>query len=161
MKKLLMVIPFIFLLCITFSCQQGERVLVEPKEDIEADKQALKNIVADVNAAINAADVDRIVSFYSDDAVRIPPKGPIAFGKEAISSEVEQVFEVCTIQENDVVKEIKVSGDLAVIHVIFSAIITPKAGGEPIEAKGDWLWVLERQANNTWSWTYSIWTSDN
>ena len=37
MKKLFMVLPLVFLLCFTFSCQQGEE---EAVVDVEADAEA-------------------------------------------------------------------------------------------------------------------------
>ncbi len=37
MKKLLMIIPLVFLLCITFGCKQGEEVAEEPAVDVEAE----------------------------------------------------------------------------------------------------------------------------
>jgi hypothetical protein len=42
MKKLLMVIPLVILLCFTFSCQKGEEVAEEPVVDISADIEACK-----------------------------------------------------------------------------------------------------------------------
>jgi uncharacterized protein (TIGR02246 family) len=158
MKILLMVILLVFLCCFTVSCQQGEELATV---DVEADVQAIKDIAADANMAINAADIDWIVSFYADDAVRIPPKGPIAIGKEAIRSRVQELFEEYTIQENDVVKDVKISGNLAVAHVIFSGIVTPKSGGEPTEGKGNCIWVFRREPNDAWTCIYSIWTSDS
>lgn len=53
MKRTLKVIPLVFLFCITISCQQSERVLVVPKADVESDIQAIKDIVADYNVALN------------------------------------------------------------------------------------------------------------
>lgn len=41
MKKLLMVIPLVLLLCFTFSYQKGEEVAEEPVVDIEAEKEAI------------------------------------------------------------------------------------------------------------------------
>jgi hypothetical protein len=35
MKKLLIIIPLVFLLCITFGCQQGEKVAETTKEEVQ------------------------------------------------------------------------------------------------------------------------------
>ena len=47
MKKLFMILPLVFLLCITFGCQQGEEVVEEPVVDIAAEKQAAEKVIYD------------------------------------------------------------------------------------------------------------------
>ena len=45
MKKLLMIIPLVFLLCLTFSCQkQAEEVAEEPVVDVEAEKANIQSV---------------------------------------------------------------------------------------------------------------------
>ena len=61
MNKLLLSIHLVFLFCFIVGCQQGERVLVESKPDVEADIQAIKDIIADINTAVSAADVNTIM----------------------------------------------------------------------------------------------------
>ena len=152
------VIPLIFLFFIASSCEQSERVLVEPKADVEADIQAVKDIVADVEVAANAADLDKLVSFCADDMIRIFPNAPALIGKEAYRSRFQEIFEQFILQEEDKVENIMVSGDLAVAHVIFSAIIKPKTGGESTQPKlnGNWILVLKRQPDDAWKVIYSI-----
>ena len=158
MKKIVRVIPFVFLLFIVYSCQQSERALLEPKVDVEADIQAIKDIVSDINAAVNAADIERLVSFCADDMVRIFPNVPPLIGKEAYRSRFQEIFDQFNLQEEDVVENVIVSGDLAIAHVIFSVIVTPKADGEPVQPKlnGNWLLALKRQPDNAWKVIYSM-----
>ncbi len=64
MKKLLMVIPLVFLLCFTFSCQQGEEVAEEPVVDVEAEKEAVAECFhAYVDTAVEG-DIEKLKSFY-------------------------------------------------------------------------------------------------
>jgi hypothetical protein len=102
MKRLFMLIPLALLCCL--GCQQGERVLVEPKADFEADIQAIKDIVAETNAAVNSADIEKFMSFYADDAIEIPPNGPAQIGKEVIGSGIQQFFDEVTCQEGTVLR---------------------------------------------------------
>ena len=94
MKKILFTIPFLFLFCVSFSCQQGERVLVESKADVEADIQAIKDIFAVYNAGINASDIDGVMSTYADDPVVIRPNEPAEIGKEAVPA-LANYYELC------------------------------------------------------------------
>ena len=132
MKRLLTIIPLVILLCFTFSCQQGEEAAEEPVVDVEADKEAIKKITDDFNAALNAGDIDKLVSLFTDDAVRIPPNKPPLVGKEAIRSSFQEYLDQFTVQSEGVIVDLKVSGDLAFVRGSWTSINTPKTGGEPL-----------------------------
>ena len=160
MKNTFMVIPLVFLFCLIVGCQQGERVLVEQKPDVEADIQAIRDRVAELSAAIKAADIDRVMSLFADNAVRIPPNEPAQSGKEAIRNDFQQIFDEYTLQEDGVVADVNVSGDLAVIHLTYSGIATPKAGGESGKYHGNWIIIFEKKSDDTWKVIYSIWSDE-
>ena len=84
MKKLFMVLPLVFLLCFTFSCQQGEEVAEEPVVDVEADIAAIESLTNQVMNAWNEGDFEAFMATIADDAVHMPPGYPILIGKEAI-----------------------------------------------------------------------------
>ena len=157
MKRMLRVISLVFLCCFTFGCQQGEKAA----SDSAADIQAIKDIVADTNDAINASDIDRFMSFYADTAIEIPPNKPAQTGKEAIRSSIQQFFDEVTCQEDDVVKAVHVGGDLAVAHVVYSGVATTRDGGELREGNGNIIMVLEKQSDDSWKRTYTIWSDEN
>jgi len=159
MKNTFMVITLVFLCCFIVGCQQGERVLVEPKTD-EADIQAIKGIVADYQAAINTSNVDGVMKAYADDALEIRPNEPALIGKEAIRGRKQKLFEDAALQEEYVVKNTELSGDLAVAHVAWSASFTIKAGGESGNTQGNWIWVFRRQSDASWKLIYSIWSDE-
>ena len=156
MKTLLIVIPLV-LLCF-LGCQQGEEVATV---DVKADIQAIKDTVADINVAVNEADIEKLMSFYADDAVEILPNKPANIGKEAIRYMIQQMFDLMILQENWVVKDVKISGNLAVAWVAWSAIITPKTSGESGEGKGNWIMVFEKQSNGSWKFIYTIHSGEN
>jgi len=154
-----MLIPLVFLCCL--GCQQGERVLVESKADVEADIQAIKDTIAELNGAVNSADLYKLVSIYGDDAVRIPPNEPPSVGKAAIQQSAQQMFDnMSPREEKDVVEDIRVSGDLAVAYVKWSSLITPKTGSEPFDVNGNWILVFKRESDNSWKIIYSIWNDE-
>ena len=161
MKRTLKVIALVFLFCITNSCQQGERVLVESKADVEADIQAIKNIVADYNAALNESDVARMMTIYADDAIEIRPNQPAFFGKEAIRSGKQNMFSEVNITEKDDIKSVEVSGNLAVAHFVWSANATFTESGNPANSKGNAIRIFERQTDGAWKCIYSIWSNED
>ena len=70
------------------------------------------------------------------------------------------MFDEISTQEKDIVENVEVSGDLGVAHVIWSALVTPKAGGEPFNANGNWILVFKRESENSWKIIYSIWSDE-
>ncbi len=128
--------------------------------DVEADIQAIKDIVADTNAAINTSDIEKFMSFCADDVVEIPANKPAIIGKEAFRSFSQQMMNEATLQEDDIVKTVHVSGDLAVAHILWSAIVTPKDTQEPSNAKGNMIQVFERQTEGAWKRIYTIFSDE-
>ena len=136
------VIPLIFLLFITSGCEQSERVLVEPKVDVEADIQTIKASVKEYEVAVNTADIDRYLQLYADDVIDIYPNKPALSGKEAIRKRAQKLFEEVTLQDVYTVQNVKVSGNLAVAHVTLAAVITIKVSGESFKTNGNWILVF-------------------
>jgi ketosteroid isomerase-like protein len=162
MKRLLMVIPMVFLLCFAFSCQQGEEVAKEPVVDVEADVEALKNMVNEWMALYNASDFERLVSFYyEEDAVRMPPDIPMLRGKAAILARFKKDIEQSDEHlDSSIIEDVRVSGDMAMVRGNDTGTSTPKGGGEPTRFDSKWLGIFERQPDSTWKCIYEIWNSN-
>jgi uncharacterized protein (TIGR02246 family) len=160
MKKLFMVLPLVFLLCFTFGCQQGEEVAEEPAVDVEADIEAIRKIPVDFNAAMSTGNVDKLVSLFADDAVRIPPNNPPFVGKEAIRGLFQQHLDQFTVQSEGVIVDLKVSGDLAFFRGSWNSIDTPKDGGEPFKGNGSFVQVVQKQPDGSWKVICNIWSNE-
>ncbi len=163
MKKLLMILPLAFLLCFTFSCQQGEEVAEEPVVDVGAEIAAIKALNDEWLALYNAGDFDTLVSiFYAENAVQMSPNTPILEGKEAILSSLkksrEESEEHC---ESSVTEDVLVYGDLAVARGTDTGTTTPRDGGEPAKYNIKWVIAYERQSDGTWKCVYEIWNDNN
>ena len=160
MKRMSMFIPSVFLFFFTFGCQQGEKVVGE-SVDVEADVQAIKGIIAEWNTAVNAGDIERSMSHRADNEIIIPPNEPAIVGKEADRRFHQQWYDQLIFKEDDVVKDVHVSGDLAVAHVTWSAVVTPKAGGEPIKSNGNTIMVFKKQPDGVWNCIYLIYSDES
>ena len=160
MKKFLMIIPLVILLCFTFSCQAYEE---KPAVDITADIEALKNMVDEWMALYNAGDFERLVSFYyAEDAVTMPDNEPILEGREAILSGFKKDNEMNDSSQVDssITEDVRVSGDLAMVRGVDIGINTPKGGGEPIKYNQKWVGIFERQPDGTWKCIIGIGNSN-
>jgi len=161
MKKLLMIIPLVILLCFTFGCQQGGEVAEEPAVDVEADVEALKKIEEEWAAANTSGDIDKLVSFFTDNAVNIPPNEPALIGKEAIRDWFQQYFDQFTMEEDGTIVDVQVASDLAFTRGAFTSIQTPKAGGESLKSNGSWVTIYRKQSDGTWRCICNIWSDES
>jgi len=83
-KKLLMVLPLVFLLCFAFSCQKAEEAAEEPAVDIALEKEAVSKVAEMMVAAEVRQDADAAVSFCTDDVIVQPPDMPQIIGTQAL-----------------------------------------------------------------------------
>jgi len=161
MKKLFMVLPLVFLLCFTFSCQKGEEVAEEPVVDVEADVEAIKDMLENQYVSIIAkGDFERWLAFCTEDVIFMPPNSVVLKGKDAIREFVQPYFEQFNLETDVTVDEIEVSGDWAFARWHYSAQYIPKAGGDAIPENGKEIWIFKRQADGTWKCSHAIWNSD-
>lgn len=151
MKKFLMILPLVFLLCFAFSCKQSEQPTEEPAVDAEADVAAIRALLDEWYAAYNSGDADKLVSLYSDDALIMGYGEPTQVGKEAILASFKEGFEKYDLHvDNGIIEDVRVSGDLGMARGTDYGTMTPKDGGEPIKGNVRWVAVYERQADGTW-----------
>jgi len=66
MKKILMIIPLVILLCFTFSCQKGEEVAEEAKAELD-----LKPIADKLIEVFNSNNATTLAQLYTEDQVTI------------------------------------------------------------------------------------------
>jgi ketosteroid isomerase-like protein len=158
MKKLLMILPLVLLLCFTFSCQKAE----EPVVDVEADIEAVRNWVKESYAAADSGDVEDYISFWVEDVIWMPPNAPIIQGTSAIKEILQPYFEQLTIHREISAEEIEINDDFAFTRINSDEKYTPRTGeGESIEASFKAIILLQRMADGTWLGTHYIWNSNN
>ncbi|MEE8179961.1 MAG: nuclear transport factor 2 family protein, partial [bacterium] len=91
MKKLLTILPLVFLLCFTFGCQNKEAMaeLEELKAQAQAEEQNmadLKKLAENVQKAWDNQDMNALVQLYAEDAVMYIPGEPEPVrGRKAIA----------------------------------------------------------------------------
>ena len=72
---------FLFLLSISTACQSGTT-----SDTRTADEAALRKLDDEWSKAVGSRDVEKTISYYTDDAVVMPPNIPTLTGKEPIRS---------------------------------------------------------------------------
>ncbi|UCC41415.1 MAG: SgcJ/EcaC family oxidoreductase [Candidatus Aminicenantes bacterium] len=162
MKKLLTIIPLVFLLCFTFGCQKGEEAAVDVGVDVDAEKAALREMLNQYAVAANTGDFDLWISLWTDDGVQMPPDTPARIGIEQIREAMKPGFDQMTVDITITIIEAKVYGDLGLTRCEYTLDMTPKAGSETIHAMRDGkaLTLYERQSDGSWKIIYDCFNSN-
>jgi len=150
MKKLLMILPLVILLCFTFGCQQGEEVAeevgVKPLSD--EDVAAIKALGPALDKAALAKEWDTILSLFTEDSMLMGPNMPVIKGRSGHRAFIESLKPSHTEHRIDIV-EVDGYGDIAYGICTYSEALTV-GGGEQIEDKGKILGVFRKQSDGQW-----------
>jgi len=147
MKKLLMVIPLVFLLCFTFSCQQGEEVAEEPAVDVEAEKANIQSVFDQYVKAWKTLNIDLFAEIFSHDADMVIFDAETRYDgweawQERLQNSIELIEDVnVTFREYSI--KVHPSGTIAWLSAFEDATWTLE--GQPDEVTGMRItWVLEK-----------------
>ena len=151
--KLLFVCGCVFLLSFTFG---SPAAAADTK--IEQD---LRDLDAKWSAAAGAKDIDKTVSYYSEDAVVMPPNAPSAKTRETIRSAWKEMLTTpgAAIRWKATKVEVAKSGDLAYVSGTYEETMTD-ASGKSVKDHGKYVEIFKQQADGTWKVVADIWNSD-
>lgn len=123
-----------------------------PQVDIETEKAAIRELT-DVEwmEAGKAKDIDRWISFHTDDALLVLPNAPLISGKEAIRALVSEMIAAPGWAARWETTEIEVSrsGDLAYSYGPQENTVHD-AEGNPVISRLNWVGTWEKQVDGTW-----------
>ncbi len=124
-------------------------------------EQTLRDLDAQWSAAAGAKDLDKTVSFYSDDAIVMPPNASAARTKEAIRKLWQDLIASpgFVISWKATKIELAKSGDLACLSGTYEFAMND-ASGKPVNDHGKYVEVWEKQADGKWKCGTDIWNSD-
>jgi ketosteroid isomerase-like protein len=133
-----------------------------PPDTHDADIQAIKTTETAWAKDAAAKDVDKFVSYYTDDASILLPNAPIITGKESIKSALKPLMGdpnfslTFASTKQDVAK----SGDLG--YTIGGYTMTMSGGKDkgPITEKGKYATVFRKQADGSWKAVADMLNSD-
>lgn len=126
----------------------------DPKAAIRAADEKLQQAVAN-------GDLERIMSFYADDAVMLPAAEPIVTGKEAIRAEWKHVLGIPGMENVSTLKHVDVSssGDMGYSRGTYmSRMVGTK--GEPLIEPGKWVSIWKKQNDGDWRIVVDTYNTD-
>ncbi len=159
MKKLLLILPMVFLLCFTFGCQNGEEVAEEPVVDVEADKTAIAMVREKELTAFDLGDVEGLNDIVTEDIVLDTPNRPAIIGKEANRAFSEALFARFDYEATYLVDELVIEKNWAFDRGVWIEKRLPKDGGEQSQLSFGILQLYKRQSDGSWKLARLIWNS--
>jgi len=130
------------------------------KQDCRADSAAVREIrsVADgIIAADNQRAIDRVLGFYSADAILMPPnEGPVQ-GRPAIKPRYETLFEQFDPAIEGHVDEACVSGSTGFVRGRNTGAMKGRAGQRERTLNDVYLMLLRREPDGMWRITHLMW----
>ncbi len=128
----------------------------------EADLQSIRDFVAQLDAAINAGDLDALMALYSDSVIQMPPNEPLIQGKDALRARTGDWFAIYNAESWSTVEYARVMGDRAFVRLSYVESATPKVEGEgaAFSVKGKWVVMLASKPDGSWQITNEIWNED-
>ena len=148
---------FVLLLSLAAACQKQTGT-----DTRAADEAMLKNLDAEwAKAAGTTKDVDKTVSYYSDDAIVMPPNIPTLTGKEPIRALWKSMLESPGFGGGWKATKVEVakSGDIGYVTGTYELRETDDSG-KPMTDKGKFLEVWKKQADGSWKCVADMFSSD-
>jgi ketosteroid isomerase-like protein len=119
-----------------------------------ADQDAIRQKTADMTAAFNAKEIDKVIAHYADNSIFMPPNVPLLRGQEPLRAFYNDLMaKGATGLELEVVE---ISGHGPIAYESGSYSVSYKDGGRD---RGKYVLVL-RNSVGSWRVEKTIWSSD-
>ena len=127
-----------------------------------ADEAAIRQLLADSEKNFAARDFDKVMKFYSSDAVVFLPDKPMIKGADAIRAAMRDAFgdpNVAVAVKPDSV-EVASSGDVAYGYGTGTSTITDPGTKAVTTVQSKWVTVFKKQPDGSWQAVADIYNSD-
>jgi len=151
----------------TRNLSQGEPLSISQSSPSESAsgtqpvEQLLRDLDAQLAKAAAAKDVEQMIAYYSDDAIVLPPNATSAATKDAGRNVWRDMFAspglVIGWQPTRV--QVAKSGEMGWVSGTYELTMND-ASGKPINDRGKYLEVWEKQTDGNWKCRAEMWNSD-
>jgi ketosteroid isomerase-like protein len=124
------------------------------------DDKAVRDADDAWSKAAGAHDLEKIVSFYSNDAIVLPPNGAAITTKDGVHDMWKQIVRDMTSMSWKATRsEVAKSDDLAYVTGTYEMTIKDESG-KMINDKGKYLEVWKKQGDGSWKCSADMFSSD-
>jgi len=162
-----MILPLVFLLCLTFSCQKAEEVAEEVKAEQEEAKEVMdlvqvRQLIEETNIKfgefVQAGDASALASLYTEDTTLLPPpNAPMIKGREGVEAYWATGFQQGFKELVLTTVEVMAMGDMVCEIGNADATFQPE-GMEAFKDIGKYL-VIWKNVDGTWKIYIDIYNS--
>ena len=108
------------------------------------EQSAIEKMLLSYRDALNASDVSKVLTLYTNDGVFMPSNGPSAIGQEQIKGSYEFVFKTIQLNIEFFIDEIVVNSDYAFARTTSKGTTLIHANGQTIPEENRELFVLQK-----------------
>ena len=124
-------------------------------------EQILRELDVQWSKAAAIKDVEQTIAYYSDDAIVFPPNATSAATKENIRNVWKEILASPGLVISWTPRKVKLghSGEMAWLSGTYELTMND-ASGKPINDRGKYLEVWEKQTDGNWKCAADMWNSD-
>ncbi len=151
MKSTMLLIAAFFSICACQSKGSENQINNQNKGKIKMEtneKQEIKNLLFTYRDALNASDVSKVLSLYTEDGIFMPSGAPTSIGKEQVKGAYESVFSNIKLSIEFYIDEITVNGKYAFARTTSKGSTLIRATGETVPEENRELFVLKKQSGS-------------
>lgn len=155
------VVLSLVMILLLVSCTQQQPP--SPPPDTRAqDEAAIRRLAIEFDAAGQAKDVEKFLTFYAPDASLFPGGMPLATGPEAIRKVIGELMALpgFALKFGQTKVEVARSGDLAYDNGTYE-LTANDAKGKPVTEKGKYVTVWKKQPDGSWKVLCDIFNADH
>jgi uncharacterized protein (TIGR02246 family) len=140
---------------------ESPRGSTSPGETRSADERTIRDLETQWSKAAAEKDLEKMLSFYADDATVLPANAPAATTKDNARRLWTDLFASAglALSWRTVKVEVAKSGEMAYATGIYE-LTANDASGNPTTDHGKYLTVWEKQSDGKWKCGADIWNSD-
>ena len=130
--------------------------------DLDAEKARLLRRDAEwAHVACEGRDIDRILSYWTDDAVVLPPAVPTIVGKTALRQYVESSLQMPGFQITWSSADVVLSPDGNLAYMFSKNALTVNGqNGTPVTMNGRAVTIWRREPDGEWRCAVDIWNAE-
>lgn len=147
MKKSLMIVAVIASALFFQNEAKSQSNSVKANRTLNAtasEKTAIEKLIYSYQDALNASDVNKVISLYTTDGVLMASGAPTAEGAEQVKGTYQYVFDNFTYTLKFTIQEIEVNGNTAFARSTSQGNFTIKKSGQSVPDENSELFVFEK-----------------
>jgi uncharacterized protein (TIGR02246 family) len=112
-------------------------------------------------AAAEGQDIERILEFWTDDALVYPPGLPVVDGKAALRAYVQASLGIPGFRITWTSSDVRLSSDCQLAYLLSQNVVTaPGSSGQLTTSRGRAVTIWRREADGEWRCAVDIWNAE-